>query len=211
MPSLRRFYTLPQDNCFIFGPRGTGKSTWLKQHLKDAYLIDLLDHATYLEHLARPDFITSIVKAHPNIKQFVLDEIQKVLDKINKSIKIHTKEPTVKVSIGKLSMKDKDIIEKTKANVGIDFALTVTAQEARAYKPNLKPFQIALKKLGCGPGDVLHVSSGFRYDIPPARKLGFRTAWVNRKSEERPARQRVDHEFRNLNELADFMETQINK
>jgi len=106
---------------------------------------------------------------------------------------------------------DKDIIEKTKANIGIDFALTVTAQEAGAYKPTLKPFEIALKKLGCKPGDVLHVSSGFRYDIPPARKLGFRTAWVNRKSEERPAKERANHEFRNLNELADFVESQFNK
>jgi 2-haloalkanoic acid dehalogenase type II len=106
---------------------------------------------------------------------------------------------------------DKDVIEKTKTNIGIRFALTVTAQEARAYKPTVKPFEIAVKKLGCKPGDILHVSSGFRYDIPPARKLGFRTGWVNRKSEERQAKERADHEFRNLIELADFVEKQFNK
>ncbi len=104
---------------------------------------------------------------------------------------------------------DKDMIEKTKAKIGIEFAATVTAQEAGAYKPTLKPFQTALKKLGSRSGSVLHVSSGFRYDIPPARRLGFRTAWINRKSEPAPAKERADHEFRNLAELADFVDTQV--
>ncbi len=139
-----------------------------------------------------------LVESVPNWPVF--KETRPALDRLSK-----------KCRLAIISNIDKDIIEKTKANIGIDFALTVTAQQARAYKPNLKPFQIALKKLDCEPRDVLHVSSGFRYDIPPARKLGFGTAWVNRKSEARPARQRVDHEFRNLNELADFVETQINK
>lgn len=104
---------------------------------------------------------------------------------------------------------DKDIIEKTKASIGIRFALTVTAQEAGAYKPTARPFQLALKKLGLKPASILHVSSGFRYDIPPARGLGFRTAWVNRKSEQAPRSERADYEFRNLTELADFVEGQV--
>jgi 2-haloalkanoic acid dehalogenase type II len=102
---------------------------------------------------------------------------------------------------------DNDIIEKTKMKIGIDFAATVTAQEAGAYKPTVKPFQAALKKLSLRPQSILHVSSGFRYDIPPARRLGFRTAWINRKSERAPTRGRADHEFRNLTDLADFVDT----
>jgi len=102
---------------------------------------------------------------------------------------------------------DKDIIEKTKASIGVPFAVTVTAQEAGAYKPTLTPFQLALKKLASKATNILHVSSGFRYDIPPARKLGFKTVWVNRKSERAPSNERADHEFRDLNELADFVET----
>jgi 2-haloalkanoic acid dehalogenase type II len=106
---------------------------------------------------------------------------------------------------------DKDIIEKTKANIGVQFAITVTAQEARAYKPTPKPFQIALKKLAAKPTSILHVSSGFRYDIPPAHRLGFRTAWVNRKSEQAPLGERADYEFKNLTELADYVETESTK
>lgn len=101
---------------------------------------------------------------------------------------------------------DNDIIEKTKSNIGIEFAFTVTAQDARAYKPKPKPFQIALRKLRAKPINILHVSSGFRYDIPPARQLGFKTAWINRKSEQAPRTGRADYEFRSLAGLADFVE-----
>ena len=120
-------------------------------------------------------------------------------------------------ALGRLSRKsrlaiisniDKDIIEKTKMKIGIEFAATITAQEAGAYKPTLRPFQAALKKLALKPENILHVSSGFRYDIPPARRLGFRTAWINRKSEPAPTHERANHEFRNLTDLADFVDTQ---
>jgi 2-haloacid dehalogenase len=111
-----------------------------------------------------------------------------------------------KHSLGIISNIDNDIIEKTKANLGSQFAITVTAEEAGAYKPAATPFKITLKKLGTKPSSILHVSSGFRYDIPPARMLGFKTAWVNRKSEPIAPGERVDYEFRNLTELADFVE-----
>ena len=98
---------------------------------------------------------------------------------------------------------DNNIIEKTKAKLGVRFHLTITAQDAAAYKPSIRPFQIALQKLGCKAEGVLHVSSGFRYDIPPAHQLGFKTAWVNRKQETIPEYSSPpDYEFRNLTQLA---------
>jgi len=100
---------------------------------------------------------------------------------------------------------DNDIIEKTRINIGVNFRLTVTAQDARAYKPSTKPFELALRKLGCKSMDILHVSSGFRYDIPPAHELGFRTAWVNRKHEEKPKGHQTDYEFESLTQLAKFV------
>ena len=100
---------------------------------------------------------------------------------------------------------DNDIIERTKENLGVGFSLTVTAQDAQAYKPSTKPFELALKRLGCKSKDVLHVSAGFRYDIPPARKLGFKTAWINRKNEKKPAAHQPDYEFPSLTQLAEFV------
>ena len=103
---------------------------------------------------------------------------------------------------------DNDIIEKTRLMIGVNFRLTITAQDARAYKPSVKPFELAARKLHCKPGEILHVSSGFRYDIPPARELEFKTAWINRKHQEKPREQQVDHEFESLTKLAEYVETQ---
>jgi len=101
---------------------------------------------------------------------------------------------------------DNEIIEKTRDNLGVHFSLTVTAQDAQAYKPSTKPFELALKRLGFKSKDVLHVSAGFRYDIPPAHKLGFRTAWINRKNEKKPAEHHPDYEFQSLTQLAEFVD-----
>ena len=74
----KRFFKAPDDSFFIFGPRGTGKSTWLKKKYPDAYLIDMLDDKTFRIHVANPERIKQIVKANPEIKQYIIDEVQKV-------------------------------------------------------------------------------------------------------------------------------------
>lgn len=100
---------------------------------------------------------------------------------------------------------DKDIIAKTKDKIGVRFDVTVTAQEARSYKPSIRPFQLALEKLKVRSSEVLHVSSGFRYDIPPAQQLGLKTVWVNRKHEKAPIGFSADYELSNLADLVDFL------
>lgn len=42
-----RFFRLPRTSFFLFGPRGTGKSTWLQQVLPDALFVDLLQPEPY--------------------------------------------------------------------------------------------------------------------------------------------------------------------
>jgi 2-haloacid dehalogenase len=110
-----------------------------------------------------------------------------------------------KSSLGIISNIDTDILEATKGRIGVQFALTVTAQEAGAYKPSTIPFGLTLQRIGCSPDLVLHVSSGFRYDIPPAHSIGFRTAWVNRKKESKPSGLQADYEFKSLTELASYV------
>jgi hypothetical protein len=43
MEALYRFFTPPRRSFFLFGPRGTGKSTFVRQHFPDALCLDLLD------------------------------------------------------------------------------------------------------------------------------------------------------------------------
>jgi len=72
-----RFFKAPTESFFIFGPRGTGKSTWLKNTFPDAYIIDLLDDEVYRNYISHPARIKQVVKANPNTKRFVIDEVQK--------------------------------------------------------------------------------------------------------------------------------------
>jgi shikimate kinase len=45
---IHRLLRCPDRSFFLFGSRGTGKSTWLGQVLPEAVLFDLLDTSLYL-------------------------------------------------------------------------------------------------------------------------------------------------------------------
>ncbi len=65
------------QSFFLFGPRGTGKTTWLKQRFPDALYLDLLDHALYLELLTRPQRLRELIPPRHD-DWIVLDEVQRV-------------------------------------------------------------------------------------------------------------------------------------
>lgn len=46
---IARSLKLPKGSCFLFGPRGTGKSTWVNTVLPKALRIDLLKESTFTE------------------------------------------------------------------------------------------------------------------------------------------------------------------
>ncbi len=62
---------------FLFGPRGTGKTTWIKQRFPNALYLDLLDHALYLELLTRPQRLRELIPPRHD-DWIVLDEVQRV-------------------------------------------------------------------------------------------------------------------------------------
>jgi 2-haloacid dehalogenase len=65
--------------------------------------------------------------------------------------------------------------------LGAPFHAVYTAEQAQAYKPRLKAFEYMLDQLGCGPQDILHVSSSLRYDLMPAHDLRVSNkVYVNR-------------------------------
>jgi uncharacterized protein len=75
---IPRFLQLPAQNCFLFGPRGTGKSTFLREQLPDAIWIDLLKPENYRQFLAAPERLEQLVLGNPQKKDVVIDEIQRV-------------------------------------------------------------------------------------------------------------------------------------
>ncbi len=78
-----RFFTAPKQSFFLFGPRGTGKSTWLKQHFPEAFWIDLLNPEIFRFYSAGPERLGSILAEHPKHKTVVIDEVQKVPELLN--------------------------------------------------------------------------------------------------------------------------------
>ena len=70
------------------------------------------------------------------------------------------------------------------ARLGAPFHAVYTAEQAQAYKPRFRAFEYMFDMLGCGPEDVLHCSSSFRYDLMSAHDLGItHKVWVNRRHE----------------------------
>jgi 2-haloacid dehalogenase len=81
-----------------------------------------------------------------------------------------------------LSNVDDDLFALTRPHLEVDFDEVITAQQAQAYKPSLKLFELALSRIKAPAHRVLHVGQSIYHDVIPAQALGLATVWVNRPS-----------------------------
>jgi 2-haloacid dehalogenase len=81
-----------------------------------------------------------------------------------------------------ISNVDDDLFAGTRPQLGVEFDEIITAQQACAYKPSLKIFDLALSRIGVPTHRVLHVGQSVYHDVIPAQSLGLATVWVNRPS-----------------------------
>lgn len=80
MEFVTRFFKPPKRSFFLFGPRGTGKSSWTRDHFPQALRIDLLDPAAYRVYASRPETLREFVEGQAGSRSIVIDEVQKVPD-----------------------------------------------------------------------------------------------------------------------------------
>ncbi len=80
METIDRFFDPPNQSFFLFGPRGTGKSTFVHQRFPDALYLDLLDPERVRFLSARPERLRELVEAETRLRWVVIDEIQRVPD-----------------------------------------------------------------------------------------------------------------------------------
>jgi uncharacterized protein len=76
----------PRTAFFLFGPRGTGKSTWIRTRFPDAYVVNLLQAETMLRYQRDPGELRGEVLARPRTGWVVLDEVQRaprLLDEVH--------------------------------------------------------------------------------------------------------------------------------
>ena len=87
MMILNRQLSAPDDSFFLFGPRGVGKSTWLRQVLPTARFIDLLDSRVMLALSRDPAQLEAMIGSVPPGGWICIVEVQKVpaiLDEVHR-------------------------------------------------------------------------------------------------------------------------------
>ena len=84
-----RLLATPRRSIFLFGARGTGKSTWLRARFPNAASYDLLDTGEALRLAKDPGTLYRELSALPADAWAVIDEVQKVpalLDEVHRLI-----------------------------------------------------------------------------------------------------------------------------
>lgn len=83
-----RLFQFPNKSCFLFGPRGVGKSSLIRDRFSSAIIIDLLKSETYNYLKANPTRIEEYIDADTS-GIVVIDEVQKIpelLDEVHRLI-----------------------------------------------------------------------------------------------------------------------------
>jgi predicted AAA+ superfamily ATPase len=79
----RRDLSVPNHSFFLFGPRGTGKTTWLRQKLAGAQWFDLIKNVELLRLMQEPELFRVTVENNDPGTWIVIDEIQKLPQLLN--------------------------------------------------------------------------------------------------------------------------------
>jgi predicted AAA+ superfamily ATPase len=68
----------PRTAFFLFGARGTGKSTWIRSRFEDAFVVNLLGADVMLRYQREPSRLREEVLTQPRNRWIVIDEVQRV-------------------------------------------------------------------------------------------------------------------------------------
>ncbi len=82
-----------------------------------------------------------------------------------------------------ISNTDDDLIAGTVAAIGTPIDFVITAQQARAYKPDHRLFLHAYFSMGVTKEETIHVGMGQFTDLKVCHELGIRFVWIDRVGE----------------------------
>jgi 2-haloacid dehalogenase len=83
------------------------------------------------------------------------------------------------VALGVVTNCSEELAAKAVACTGIEFDAVVTAERAGFYKPDPRPYEMALDELDTAPGRCLFVA-GSAYDLFGTTNIGLPTYWHDR-------------------------------
>ena len=76
---------------------------------------------------------------------------------------------------------DDDLFAAAADKLGVAFDPLVTAQQAGAYKPAERPFELAFERLDLPRDRILHVAQSLFHDHVTAKRLGLTSVWIDRR------------------------------
>ena len=82
-----------------------------------------------------------------------------------------------------LSNVDNDLLAASIAKIGVEPDLTVTAQDARSYKPARGHWRLFEERTAAGKANTIHVAASLYHDIRPTTAFGYRNVWIARRME----------------------------
>ena len=111
-----------------------------------------------------------------------------------------------KYKLAILSNIDEDLIKHSIKLIGVEFDGVITAEQLKSYKPSHGHWKRMMDVFKIPKENVLHVAASYVHDIVPAKELGFRVAWINRKNETPKGNIKPDYKFRDLRPLIRLLE-----
>ncbi|MBI2323703.1 MAG: HAD hydrolase-like protein [Chloroflexi bacterium] len=82
-----------------------------------------------------------------------------------------------------LSNVDRDLLAASIRAIGVEPDLTVTAEDARSYKPARGHWRHFEERTGAGIRETIHVAASLYHDIRPTSAWGYRNVWIARRIE----------------------------
>jgi len=148
---FRRELQIPLESrksFFLFGPRGTGKTTWLRQKLPESLFINLLRSDFYLPLSANPAHLRTLI---PNdyAGWIIIDEIQRIPELLNEVHDLIESKKHIFILTGSSARK----LRRDNVNLLAGRALTY----------HMHPLTVAEQ------GDAFRLEDSLRYGHLPAR------------------------------------------
>jgi 2-haloacid dehalogenase len=106
-----------------------------------------------------------------------------------------------------LSNTDRDLLDASLAQIGVEFDLSVVASEIGSYKPSRGHWDEFFARSGAEPERHVHVAASLFHDVAPAVALGLHTVWINRLGE--APEPQPDVELHSLAGLADSLDSLV--
>ena len=83
--------------------------------------------------------------------------------------------------LGVITNCDDDLFARSNERLGVAFDWIVTAQQARGYKPGMRPFELAFQTIDVPRERILHVAQSLFHDHVTAKRIGMTTVWIDRR------------------------------